>query len=468
MSGSKRITELSPTDAAVAGDVGEAIRSLQAMKEARTASRSDLLNLRLLLADRTTSAERLPRIAIASLLFNWPSTGGGTVHTMELTWFLRKQGLEVCHFYARHQQWGVGTVTESLPYPHVPIDFSAETFDRQQICSAFREHIGRFNPDYVIVTDSWNFKPILANALGDFKTLLRLAALECICPLNNVRLRPAGTGFIQCDRSQLATPQQCRKCVTQYRHTSGSLHEAERQLAAFDSVDYAQELKAAFSRAAAVLAVNPIIGAACEPHCQRVAVIASGFDASRFENLPANGCSRPRRLLFAGLVDEYMKGFHVLLAACRKLWRQRQDFELCVTSDEATANYQAPFLRWLGWQSQAELPGAMARSFAVIVPTIAQEALGRTAVEAMGAGRPVVASRIGGLPFVVADEQTGLLFEPGDVDGLAGCIERLLNHPAFAQNLGENGREAFFRDHTWEAKIVDQYLSLFRSMEESQ
>ena len=42
---------------------------------------------------------------------------------------------------------------------------------------------------------------------------------------------------------------------------------------------------------------------------------------------------QPVRLLFAGLVTEYMKGFHVLHAACERLWRKRHDFELVATAD---------------------------------------------------------------------------------------------------------------------------------------
>src|SRR5262249_53314294 len=64
-----------------------------------------------------------------------------------------------------------------------------------------------------------------------------------------------------------------------------------------------------------------------------------------------------------------------------------------------SADAHDDFTELVGWQSQAELPRVFRRADVVVVPTIAQEALGRTAVEAMAAGRPVVASRTGGLPF---------------------------------------------------------------------
>ena len=94
--------------------------------------------------------------------------------------------------------------------------------------------------------------------------------------------------------------------------------------------------------------------------------------------------------LAAGLVDEPMKGYHVLREACARLWRKRQDFELLVTADPPGRVDE--FTRLVGWQSQDNLPRQLWASDVLVMPTIAQEALGRTAVEAMAAGKPVVAS----------------------------------------------------------------------------
>ena len=61
-------------------------------------------------------------------------------------------------------------------------------------------------------------------------------------------------------------------------------------------------------------------------------------------------------------------------------------------------------------------------------------------LEAMAAGLPVVASDVGGVAEAVADGETGLLVAPGDVDALAGALERLLADAALRRAMGSAGR----------------------------
>jgi glycosyltransferase involved in cell wall biosynthesis len=70
------------------------------------------------------------------------------------------------------------------------------------------------------------------------------------------------------------------------------------------------------------------------------------------------------------------------------------------------------------------------------------EPLGIAALEAMAAGLPVIASRVGGLREIVDDGTTGLLVAPGDVDELATSIRRVLSDPALAGRMSERAREA--------------------------
>ena len=432
-------------------------------------SYATLLNRRLLAADGlltvATPRDSDPlRIAIVSLLFNWPSTGGGIVHTAELAQFLTLDGYEVCHFFAVYAPWSVGDVQEPLPYNSCAIQFDDLSWNREGIHTAFQNAVDSFQPDAVIVTDSWNSKGLLASAVSRHPYFIRLAAMECICPLNNVRLlADRENGIRQCRKSQLSTRDQCLSCVRTNAHSSGSLHADERQLVGFDQPLFYEELRSSFANAEAILVVNPLIGALCEPFAKDVHVIPSGFDKQRFENLPPRQFGEGAiRILFAGLVHELMKGFHVMFEACCRLWEIRQDFELHVTCEEGDCN--APFIRHRGWKNQSDLPSLMAECDIVVVSTIAQEALGRTAVEAMGAGRPVVASRIGGLPFTITDGVTGLLFEPGDQKELAACLDRLMSDPDYAMSLGVAGRERFLAEHTWDHVLASKYRPLFANI----
>ena len=119
-------------------------------------------------------------------------------------------------------------------------------------------------------------------------------------------------------------------------------------------------------------------------------------------------------LFMAAVAGESIKGYHVAHEACRLLRQTRSDFELVVTFDPPGPGPIDEFTRSVGWCSQAELPRHYRAADICLVPTIAQDGLSITSVEAMAAGIPVVASRIGGLPYTVSDGVTGLLFEPGD------------------------------------------------------
>jgi glycosyltransferase involved in cell wall biosynthesis len=409
------------------------------------------------------------RVAVLSLLFNWPSTGGGTVHTAELAHFLAKAGYEVRHFYARHPGWGVGNVSAPTPHPAEAVEFDDASWDAPTVRERFRRAVDAFAPDHVVITDSWNTKPLLAEAVRGYSYVLRLQALECLCPLNNVRLLPEpGGGARQCHLHQLASPAECTRCVGLRGRMSGSLHQAERALAGVGTPGYHERLLRAFAEAEAVLVVNPLTEAMVSPYARCVRVVTAGMAPGRFPWPPPERAEAPEaesrtRLLFAGLVDEWMKGYRVLHSACRLLWQKRQDFELVATADPPGRVDE--FTRFVGWQSQEDLPARLYEADVLVMPTIAQEALGRTAVEAMAAGKPVVASRIGGLPFTVADGATGLLCEPGDAADLARKLEALLDDPGLRQRMGLAGRRRFEEHYAWDVIIERHYRPLLKRRE---
>lgn len=94
---------------------------------------------------------------------------------------------------------------------------------------------------------------------------------------------------------------------------------------------------------------------------------------------------------------------------------------------------------FIGWQDR--LPAVIAQCDIVLVPSIDDESFGMVSAEAMALGRPVIASRVGGLPEVVAHGRTGLLVEPGSVEELADGIATLYADRSLCARLGEAGRE---------------------------
>ena len=78
----------------------------------------------------------------------------------------------------------------------------------------------------------------------------------------------------------------------------------------------------------------------------------------------------------------------------------------------------------------------------------------------MAAGRPVVASRIGGLPEMVSEGSTGLLCEPGDVEGMAFALQRLLDDEELRRRMGREARRWFEESGSWEAIMARHYRPL--------
>ena len=99
---------------------------------------------------------------------------------------------------------------------------------------------------------------------------------------------------------------------------------------------------------------------------------------------------------------------------------------------------------------------------ALVLPS-ANEGTPVVAIEALAAGRPVVATRVGGVPDVVDDGEDGMLLEPGDVAGLADALERLARDPALRARLGARGRELVVPRYRV-SRLVDDVDELYREL----
>jgi glycosyltransferase involved in cell wall biosynthesis len=88
------------------------------------------------------------------------------------------------------------------------------------------------------------------------------------------------------------------------------------------------------------------------------------------------------------------------------------------------------------------------------------EALGVVLIEALLHNRPVIASASGGIPEIVINETTGLLVPSGNSTALAAAIARMMDDPALAQKLAEQGREHVRERFSWDA-ITDSLVDVY-------
>jgi glycosyltransferase involved in cell wall biosynthesis len=97
-------------------------------------------------------------------------------------------------------------------------------------------------------------------------------------------------------------------------------------------------------------------------------------------------------------------------------------------------------IQFLEPSNRARAAELLGQSAVVVLPS-AQENAPMVLAEAMAMGVPVVATSVGGIPDLVSHGETGLLYPPGDVDALTGCLRQLLMDPAFRIRLGNAARE---------------------------
>jgi glycosyltransferase involved in cell wall biosynthesis len=152
---------------------------------------------------------------------------------------------------------------------------------------------------------------------------------------------------------------------------------------------------------------------------------------------PVDDPAAGRYIAFAGrFVPE--KGADIAIAAARQaglpLWLAGDRHQ------SLDGRHSDNLVRFLVTHDRAELAAFYRGARALVMPSVWFESFGIVVGEAMSHGIPVLASRIGALAETTVDGQTGLLFEPGDVDDLARAMRRLWDDADLLRRLGSGGR----------------------------
>ncbi|MCD6218844.1 glycosyltransferase family 4 protein [Candidatus Calescamantes bacterium] len=124
----------------------------------------------------------------------------------------------------------------------------------------------------------------------------------------------------------------------------------------------------------------------------------------------------------------------------------------------------ATMVKFAGWKDRGEVMKELEESAVIVLPS-RQETLPMSIAESMAAGKPVICTRVGGIPEMVEDGKTGFLIEPGDWHGLAEKISLLLKEGNLRREMGKRARqkaETLYHPEVIARKTLEVYREILQ------
>ncbi len=198
---------------------------------------------------------------------------------------------------------------------------------------------------------------------------------------------------------------------------------------------------------------------------RRIHDIGAGIDvdaiAAAEPNAELAGVMRLDGLRVVGCVAKLsrVKNHALFLRAAAKVSAGRHDVVFLIVGDGALRGELEELAGWLGIANRtfflgerADVPSILKLMDVFVLPSTS-EGLPNALMEAMAAGVPVVATRVGGVPELVEDGRTGRLVEPQDEQGMADAVGSLLDDRETAVGMGRSGHDRVRRDYDIGASV---------------
>ena len=193
---------------------------------------------------------------------------------------------------------------------------------------------------------------------------------------------------------------------------------------------------------------------------KKIVVIYNGVDLSEFSIKKSNKLCKeyeiPKKTLLIGIFSriEPWKGQHIVIKALPKVLTQIENVKLFIFGRYYTSKGKRYFEEIKNLVDELELnkfilfPGTVkninklySEFDIVILPSIGPEPLGRVVIEAMAAGRAVIATDNGGAKEIIENGKNGLLVKPRNLNDMEDAIVKLAKTPDFRKKMGINGRK---------------------------
>lgn len=403
------------------------------------------------------------RLAIVDLMFSWPPHGGADVDIFHVLKTLARTGQDV-HLFGTGEvgSWERGAFDpDALPFPATRIELALGDFAPIRLTGRIQAAVAASRPDGVVVADGFFLKPYVWDALSGYPVLARYFAHEFGCHRDVLRFKDNAP----CPNHYLHTPDTCRVCAferlgSDIKHGHALAWTREYLAAQAYRPAYYKQLKNSLANVNGFMVNNAELREEFLEFSDTVFVTPGGVDLDAFPYTPpAHRGPHDKKIVFmAGRAEDPAKGLHVLREAGTQLWEERRDFEIRVTLPE-----DSPRQEWfqpLGWRSHQETLRLYAEADIVVVPSVWDEPFGIVAVEAMAVGRPVCATRAGGLKDTVRHLETGFHFARGNAAELAKQLAMLMDNPDLRLRMGEAGRKRVEEEFAWERVVAKHYTPI--------
>jgi len=241
-------------------------------------------------------------------------------------------------------------------------------------------------------------------------------------------------------------------------------------------------MKRAFDRADKIIAVSKAVKQFMShivSRPEKIKVIPNGIDLEQFTYHSNNRKLRREFnlpldvpiILFVGRLS-IRKGIHILVDAFKHVIKEFPEAKLLIAGKgflkeylryKVKANNIVDKVEFLGYISDEKLVKLYITSDIFVCPSIFAEAFGIVILEAMAAGKPVVATKVGGIPEIIDHEVNGLLVEPNDAGELSNAIIRLLSDKKEMNKMGKNARKKVEEAYDWN-KLVFRILEIYEEV----
>ena len=206
---------------------------------------------------------------------------------------------------------------------------------------------------------------------------------------------------------------------------------------------------------------------------QRITVIPNGIDVHAFDAVPFSALSAAatRKEHVIGIVArlDLQKGYECLLNAVAALRQSFPALRLVIVGEGPDREKIEQMVSRQNLSSvvtmagrQSDMPAVYAGIDIFVLPSL-NEGLPMTLLEAMAASKPIIATRVGAVPTVITDRETGLLIEPDDAAGLTNALAQLLAEPELCRRLAQKAR-AHVEQHYTSSAMSRKYLAMYRDV----